>query len=113
VIGKTARLFRNGRNQAVRIPREMEFMEGEVFVSRRGDEVILSARPRDWSGLLGSKAVASSGFLRGIRWAGYEGRMASPLSVFRFIPYEAFQDFGGAAGSCKSRFCFYPSNEDL
>ena len=72
--GKTARLFRNGRNQAVRIPREMEFAEDEVlevFVERRGDAVILSARPRDWSGLIGSKAVASSAFLRGRSWGGF------------------------------------------
>jgi antitoxin VapB len=68
--GKKARLFRNGRNQAVRIPRELEFAEGEVFVTRRGDEVVLSARPRDWSGLVGSKAVASENFLRGVRWSG-------------------------------------------
>jgi antitoxin VapB len=63
--GRTARLFRNGRNQAVRIPRDLEFAGSAVFVSRRGDEVILSARPRDWSGLVGSGAVASSGFLQG------------------------------------------------
>ena len=65
---RSARLFRNGRNQAVRIPRELEFANKAVFVSRRGDEVILSARPRDWSELLESKAVASSEFLRGVSW---------------------------------------------
>jgi len=65
---KTARLFRNGRNQAVRIPRELEFAGGAVFVTQRGDEVILSARPRDWSGLVGSGAVASENFLRGVSW---------------------------------------------
>jgi antitoxin VapB len=68
--GRTARLFRNGRNQAVRIPRELEFAGSAVFVSRRGDEVILSARPRDWSELAGSKAVASENFLRGVSWSG-------------------------------------------
>jgi len=65
---RSARLFRNGRNQAVRIPREMEFADQTVFVSRRGDEVILSARPRDWSGLLNSGVVASSEFMRGVSW---------------------------------------------
>jgi len=69
--GKTARLFRNGRNQAVRIPREMEFAEAQVFVERRGDAVILSARPGDWSGLMGSKVVAPIGFLRGRSWGGF------------------------------------------
>jgi antitoxin VapB len=65
---RTARLFRNGRNQAVRIPREMEFAQSAVLVSRRGEEVILSARPRDWSGLLNSGVVASSDFMRGVSW---------------------------------------------
>lgn len=50
-----AKLFANGRSQAVRIPSAFRF-EGtdEVFIRR--DEVtgdlILSARPQDWSGLL-------------------------------------------------------------
>ena len=65
---RTARIFRNGRNEAVRIPREFSFGRDEVFVTRRGDEVILSARPRDWSGLLEGDAVASSEFLRGAAW---------------------------------------------
>lgn len=73
---KTARLFRNGRNQAVRIPREFELDGDEVFVARRGDELILTARPRDWSALTQADALASSGFMRGLlersmnRWGG-------------------------------------------
>lgn len=71
MAGRTARLFRNGRNQAVRIPKELEFAAGQaVFVERRGDVVILSMRPGDWSGLMGSKTVASSDFLRGRSWGG-------------------------------------------
>ncbi len=50
-----AKLFTNGRSQAVRIPSAFRF-EGtdEVFI-RRDDvtgDVILSARPADWTGLL-------------------------------------------------------------
>ena len=59
---RMARVFRNGRNQAVRIPREFEFVEREVEIRRQGDLLILSARPRDWSGLAG--AVATGEFLR-------------------------------------------------
>ena len=42
----TAKLFRNGRSQAVRLPARFRF-EGadEVFVSRVGDKVVLSAKP--------------------------------------------------------------------
>ncbi len=36
-----ARLFRNGRNQALRIPREFELPGDEVLISRVGDCLIL------------------------------------------------------------------------
>jgi virulence-associated protein VagC len=59
---RLARGFRNGRNQAVRIPREFEFAERDVEIRRQGDSLILSARPGDWSGLAGT--VATGEFLR-------------------------------------------------
>lgn len=36
-----ARLFRNGRNQAVRIPRELELPGEEVIIHKDGDRLIL------------------------------------------------------------------------
>ena len=35
------RLFRNGRNQAIRIPRELEFEEDEAIVRKDGDRLIV------------------------------------------------------------------------
>lgn len=35
-------MFRNGANQAVRIPREFEFSSAEVILSRDGDRLIIS-----------------------------------------------------------------------
>lgn len=43
---QTARLFRNGRNQAVRIPREFEMDADEVVVIQDGDRLILEPVPR-------------------------------------------------------------------
>jgi antitoxin VapB len=37
----TARLFKNGRSQAVRLPKEFRFPGEEVLVRREGDAVIL------------------------------------------------------------------------
>jgi antitoxin VapB len=37
-----AALFRNGRNQAVRIPREFEMQGTEVLVHKEGDRLILT-----------------------------------------------------------------------
>jgi antitoxin VapB len=49
---RTAKLFRNGRSQAVRLPSEYRFEGSEVYVRRdpaTGD-VILSRRPESWQG---------------------------------------------------------------
>lgn len=46
----TAKLFRNGRSQAVRLPVDFRFEGSEVYVRRdpaTGD-VILSRRPESW-----------------------------------------------------------------
>jgi antitoxin VapB len=47
---QTAKLFRNGRSQAVRLPADFRFPGSEVYVRRdpaTGD-VILSRRPDSW-----------------------------------------------------------------
>ncbi|MEX1184411.1 MAG: AbrB/MazE/SpoVT family DNA-binding domain-containing protein [Gemmatimonadota bacterium] len=38
---RRVRLFRNGRNQAVRIPREYELPGDEAIIRREGDRLIL------------------------------------------------------------------------
>lgn len=39
--GHRARLFRNGRNQALRIPREFELPGDEAIVRKEGDRLII------------------------------------------------------------------------
>lgn len=39
--GKHVRLFRNGRNQAVRIPRELELPGKEALLYREGERLVL------------------------------------------------------------------------
>lgn len=52
---RRAALFRNGRNQAVRIPREFELEGTEVLMRRDGDRLILSPiRPDRLGALLAS-----------------------------------------------------------
>jgi antitoxin VapB len=44
-----AKLFSNGRSQAVRLPKEFRFKGSEVSVRREGDAVILEPlKPRSW-----------------------------------------------------------------
>ncbi len=42
MTSRQASLFRNGRNQAVRIPREFEFEGTEVTIHKEGDRLILT-----------------------------------------------------------------------
>lgn len=45
----TAKLFRNGRSQAVRLPKEFRFEGHEVSVRREGDAVVLEPlKARTW-----------------------------------------------------------------
>jgi len=60
---RTAKIFMNNRSQAVRLPKEFQFATPEVFIRRQGDEVILRARPRDWSAYLASGPGASAEFM--------------------------------------------------
>ena len=62
----TAKLFMNNRSQAVRLPKEFQFNAQEVFIRKEGDEVILSARPKDWSAYLTSGPVASDDFMQDV-----------------------------------------------
>ena len=41
IIERRARLFRNGRNQAVRIPREFELLGDEIILYKDGERLIV------------------------------------------------------------------------
>ncbi len=49
-MARTAKLFRNGRSQAVRLPSEFRFEGEEVFIRQDAatGDVILSRRPDSW-----------------------------------------------------------------
>lgn len=45
----TAKIFENGRSQAVRLPKECRFEEDEVLVKKIGKIVMLMPKSDDWS----------------------------------------------------------------
>ena len=45
---KTARLFVNGRSQAVRLPKEYQFRGDSVFMQKVGEAVILVPFDKEW-----------------------------------------------------------------
>jgi len=42
----TARIFRSGNSQAVRLPKEFRLQSTEVEIFRRGDEIVLRERKK-------------------------------------------------------------------
>jgi len=49
---RTAKIFLNGRSQAVRLPADFRFHSSEVYIRKdeATGEVILSPRPESWEG---------------------------------------------------------------
>jgi antitoxin VapB len=60
VSDKTAKLFPNGRSQAVRLPATFRFEGDEVYIRRDEEtgEVILSAVPNSWEGFFALREAA-------------------------------------------------------
>jgi antitoxin VapB len=51
---KTAKLFKNGDSQAVRLPKEFRFAGDEVFIRRVGSAIVLLPKAKSWDTLIES-----------------------------------------------------------
>lgn len=60
---KTAKLFKNGQSQAVRLPKEFRFEGDEVFVRKLGNTVILLPMDDPWRVLIDSLGEFSEDYL--------------------------------------------------
>lgn len=60
---QTAKLFQNGKSQAVRLPKEFRFMGDRVYMKRMGDAVILLPYGTPWQSLVDSLSLFSSDFM--------------------------------------------------
>ena len=60
---RTAKIFMNGRSQAVRLPKECRFDCDEVYVEKRGDAVILTARTPGWDNFFDQPPAFGDDFL--------------------------------------------------
>jgi antitoxin VapB len=49
-MGQTAKIFMNGRSQAIRLPAAFRFQEKEVFIrqDKATGDLILSRKPANW-----------------------------------------------------------------
>ena len=51
---QTAKIFINGRSQAVRLPKEFRFSSSDVFIKKIGQLVILIPKDDPWASLANS-----------------------------------------------------------
>jgi antitoxin VapB len=62
-LQRHVRLFKNGRNQAVRIPREFELPGDEAIMRKEGDRLVIEpAPPRSLLAVLASLAPLEESF---------------------------------------------------
>lgn len=67
----SAKLFRNGRSQAVRLPKEYALPGDEVYVKKIEDLVVLIPKSKDpWDSLSGSLELFSGDFFESGREQG-------------------------------------------
>ena len=59
----TAKLFKNGKSQAVRLPKQFKFQGTEVYIKRIGRNVLLIPKDDPWESLIGSLNDFSDDFM--------------------------------------------------
>ncbi len=72
---KTAKLFRNGQSQAVRLPKEFRFEGKQVFIQRVSNAVVLLPVDAPFQILFDSLSLFSDDF------AEFQGRQSTPLNL--------------------------------
>ncbi len=60
---ETAKLFKNGQSQAVRLPKEYRFEGEEVYLKKVGNTVVLIPIKNSWEPLINSLDEFSSDFM--------------------------------------------------
>lgn len=61
---RIAKLFRSGRSQALRLPRDLRFPGDKVRIRRHGCAVVLEPIPQDWSWLDNIAGKLDEDFIR-------------------------------------------------
>ncbi len=59
----TAKVFENGRSQAIRLPKECRFTSDEVLVNKIGDIVIVLPKQNKWDSFMRAVDMFSDDFM--------------------------------------------------
>lgn len=73
---KTAKIFKSGNSQAVRIPKEFKLEGDEVEIEKKGEALVLRPRKRSWATLSKSLQKFTDDFME-------EGRKQLPVQKRR------------------------------
>jgi len=68
----TAKIFQNGRSQAVRLPKEYQFKGEEVFIQKHGNAVLLIPHEKAWEVFIEGLSDFSEDFMKNGREQGVE-----------------------------------------
>ena len=60
---KTAKLFKNGQSQAVRLPKEFRFEGDSVYIKHLGDYVVLVPKEDPWKSMFEATRHFSEDFM--------------------------------------------------
>ena len=60
---KTAKIFRSGNSQAVRIPKEFQMAGDEVEILKEGNSLILRPKKKSWTSLVESLEKFTEDFM--------------------------------------------------
>lgn len=63
MISQIAKIFMNGRSQAVRLPKEFRFECDEVYITRQGDKVVISPTKPDWDDFFDQASAFGNDYL--------------------------------------------------
>jgi antitoxin VapB len=59
---KTAKLFMNGKSQAVRLPKEFRMAGDEVYIKKEGEVIMLLPKEKSWDTLFNSLKLFAKDF---------------------------------------------------
>lgn len=59
----TAKIFKSGNSQAVRLPKGFQLEGNEVYIKRVGKNIILTTKNDPWAGLIDSLDMFSEDFM--------------------------------------------------
>ncbi len=71
---QTAKIFVNGRSQAVRLPKDFRFADKDVFIKKIGKMVVLLPKNDPWSSLVNSLDQFTDDFMEDREQPGQNSR---------------------------------------